>query len=231
MSSALAVQSLDWKWETERDPSFRFEEETHTYHYKGGRLLSCTGIIKAVGWARPFQYPPGAAERGQRVHKATACLDLKVPVTSIHDEELGYLAGWQKFETEYNFISRVVELPMYHRVQLYGVTADREGLILKGDPSVVDIKTGQMKWWIKRQLALQDMAFHSWEVKPTFRRRFGVRLFADGDYVCKEFTDFTDYHKSTCAVATAQADENEERMPEPGPASDPTTGFSIADMI
>ena len=202
---------LEWNFQRDKDPSFSYEDGPHLYRFQKGVLISCTGIIKAVGWEDDRFYTPGSADRGTRVHAATAAWDQGQEGPELSDEELGYLLAWKKFVGEWCFCPRLIESPIYHKTLLYGVTADREGLILKGRPAIVEIKSGAMKWWTKYQAAMQDMAIQSWQDKPQFRMRVGVKLMSDGNYIAKEFSDIGDYARAKAAVVTAHANENDPR--------------------
>lgn len=218
---------LDWTFDKDKDPSFRYEDGPHLYHFQKGILISCTGIIRSVGWEPKEdidRYTPQSAEDGTRRHQIAQDSDEGKPSLEVRDEDLGYLAGWQRFVREYGVTMRLIERPMYHRTLLYGVTPDREVLIGGKYPAMVEIKSGAMKWWTKYQLCLQDLAIQSWQAKPQIRRRIGVKLLSEGDYIVKEWEDIGDYARAKAAVVTAHANENETRAaaePSPVPGQDP----------
>lgn len=187
--------TLPTRFKTERDSTFRFDEEPHLYWLKQRTRWSATGMLKAVGYIDDRFFTPESAENGRRRHKATQLVDAIGDVNRIRiaDEDLGYVEGWRKFVREWNFRPRLIETPMYHPVYLYGVTPDREGLtdhpggLWKDQPTIVEIKTGAMMWWTKVQAALQELTLQAWDVDPVYRERLGVRLGGDCDYEFKHY--------------------------------------------
>lgn len=199
---------LGWLFHQEKDPSFIFNEEPHIYLLAGKRLWSPSGVFRQVGYSISDFFRPEHRIRGQYVHSACHYLDEgDLDWASLKDHPYqveGYVRAWQAFVKETNFIPRLIEVHTYHRDLLYGVTPDREGLIFSGDPAIVEIKSGTMRWWTKYQTASQALAVQSWEQSPTPRRRFGVELSIDGKYRMEEFTDPDDYNGWGDALRTCQ---------------------------
>ena len=216
---------LTWHFHEKRDPTFEFLEEPHEYVLQSRRLWSATGVISFVGWADGQEYyRPEHLIRGSNVHILTHHEDNGTLESSfVDDAYIGYLMAYQEFKRVWNFVPRVMETPMYHPQHFYGVTPDREGLILDGDAAIIELKSGVMPWWTKYQTAAQDMAINAWEPVPTFRRRVGVQLSKDGKFKAEEFTDPDDYDGFLEALRTCQRKgEPKRKIVEAAPI-----GFSI----
>lgn len=166
-------------------------------------------MLKAVGYIDDRFYSEASAENGRRRHKATQLVDTHGAFhVSVDDEDLMYVEAWRSFVREWNFKPRLIETPLYHPTFLFGVTPDREGLILEGEPAVVEIKTGLMPWWTKYQAALQVIALEAWDNDIIYRRRIGVQIAADGLYNAVEFSDPADYDIARCIASVCMANEN-----------------------
>lgn len=205
------VEIPGWCFDEKRDPSFRYDDEPHEYWLNKEQIYGFSAITKAVGWVTPEEerrYTEESRYRGHYVHWCTRLDDEG----DLHDPDVdysyrGYLEGYRAFRRDYNFKPRLIEVPLYNPLLRYGVTPDREGLILTGNPAIVELKTGEVNWRTKYQTAAQDMGIAHWEEKPTYRRRFGVKLNVDGTYRVEEYKDFNDYDRWKCAVIAAQSNE------------------------
>jgi hypothetical protein len=183
-----------WSFERRKDPSFKFLPDPHEYHLKGERLWSPSGVFVEVRYVDLSRYKEEDRYRGSWVHRATHLYDEgDLDWKAIPPEYLGFVEGYCEFKELYKFKPRLIETPIYHPKLLYGVTPDREGLILQGDPSIVELKTGTMLWWTAYQTAAQDLAIGAFDKTETFRRRFGVELKKTGKFRVKEFEDPDDY--------------------------------------
>ena len=206
------VKIPGWQFDELRDPSFRLDEERHEYWLQGGIIRGYSGIVRDVNWASPDDlrfYTEDGRYRGTYVHWCTRLDDEgDLNDADVDYEYFGYLAAYRQFKIDWQFVPRLIELPMYHRHLRHGITPDREGLIFGKYPAIVELKTGELTWLTKYQTAAQDLSIQSWEEKPTYRRRIGVKLNADGTYLPKEYKDPLDYERWKCAVVTAQANES-----------------------
>lgn len=206
-----------------KDPSFRFDPEAHL-SYIGDRIpWSITGCLRQAGIAKaPYGALPEHRIRGSHVHAACHYLDEGDfdwdHFERIQPNNVGYVRAWKAFTTDWNFKPRMIELPMYadeeHGGIFFSGIADREGLILDGDPAIVEIKTGGMPPSTRYQTAGQELLIRAWETTFIFRRRFGVALQADGTYMKpKEFTrdDEHDHDRFRAALMCAQASGGVDR--------------------
>ena len=196
-----------------KDPLFRFVEDPHEYHLGDLRLWSPSSAMKQIGYVDTRPFTEAARLRGTHVHKATAIMDTgRVDSSTVSDSVLGYAMGWEKFCRDWNYRIRLREVPMYHPTLLYGVTPDSEGLtdhplgLWKDRPTVVEMKTGDVKWWVCIQTAAQEETIKAWDVEPgVTRERLGVQVCVDGTY--KKPVHFTDAHDRTvwrCLLTACQ---------------------------
>ncbi len=207
MTSKVTIPG--WKFDQKRDPSFRFDPEPHEYWLKDNLLWGFSAIVKAVGWVDDTWFTEESRVRGTHVHMGTHFIDEGgADWSTIRQEIFGYIMAYENFKKDWNFKPRLIELPLYHPLLLYGVTPDREGLVQDGDPAIVELKSGALTWVAQYQTAAQDLAIQAWEKKPTYRRRIGVKLLSDGTYIAKEYKDPRDYDRWKCAVVTAQSNQN-----------------------
>ena len=173
-------------------------------------------MLKAVGYVDDRFYTAESAENGRRRHKATQIVDQfgAHQMTAIAQEDVPYVEAWESFVKDYKFRPRLIEVPMYHPAFVFCVTPDRGGFTTHPDglwtdePSLPEIKTGMMPWWTKFQTAIQDITFQAWDLVPTFRRRLGVQLKANGTYHVEIFEDPTDYEIARCVAAVCMANES-----------------------
>jgi hypothetical protein len=211
LSAIRRVTIPNWSFE-KRDTSFDFDDVAHEYRLKGNVILGATGAMKRCGWIDTTYYTEAGRQRGTWVHQAIHYSEEG----DLHWPEMppwvqGYLDAYKRFKDDWKFKARLREIPLYHPEFLYGVIPDGEGLVLDGEPAIVELKTGIMPWWTKYQTALQELAIRAWEKNPFWRRRFGVELHADGTYKPQEFKNNADYVRAQCGVIAAQCNENKPR--------------------
>jgi hypothetical protein len=183
-----------WIFEKKRDPTFKFLPEPHEYYLKNVRLWSPSGVFVEIRYVDPIYYNEESRYRGQYVHHATHLIDDgdKGIWNKIHHDYLGFIEAYCEFKEVWKYRPRMRELPIYHPLFHYGVTPDGEGTILGGDDALVEMKTGSMPWWVKYQLAAQDMAVSAWDSQTLFRRRIGLELKVNGKFKAVEFDDHED---------------------------------------
>ncbi len=206
-----------WKFEKSAlyDPTYRYDDAPHEYWLQSQLMYGFSAIVKAVGWVDDTWFTEEGRWRGHCVHQGTRFIDEgNADWSTIAQEFFGYIMAYENFKKDWNFKPRLIEVPLYHPTLRYGVTPDREGLILEGVPAIVELKSGALSWVARYQTAAQDLAIQAWETHPTYRRRFGVKLLSDGTYMVKEFKEFIDYDRWKCAVVTAQANEGKLLLPK-----------------
>ncbi|HEX5431517.1 MAG TPA: hypothetical protein VFW83_06100 [Bryobacteraceae bacterium] len=164
-----------------------FDELRHEYTVGGIVRPSVTQILKAAGLIEEDWYSVEARDRGKAVHIAAHYadehdLDISWRETSPY---AGYLAAWEKFQTDAGFIPELVEYRVFNRAFGYCGTLDRTG-ILEAETvtnAVVDLKTGGVEEWHRVQLAAYCAAFE----RPMRFRRINVYLNPDGTYRVREY--------------------------------------------
>lgn len=186
-----------WRFEKRKDPTFQFLEKPHDYLLNGERMWSPSSGLHHCRFIDTTYYKPEHAHRGTYVHWACRLMDEDdLDWKDIAPEYLGYVEAYAEAKIKWRIRSRFVEKPIYHPEYRYGVTPDREAIILDGDPAIVELKTGTMMDWTRYQTAAQDMAIHAWEPNPeeeSGRRRIGIELKSTGKFRVKEFDDPDDY--------------------------------------
>jgi hypothetical protein len=202
----------EWNFEDEKDKTFKFLSTPHEYYHRDTRFWSPSGVFLDVRYVNDKYYTEESRYRGSYVHHTTHLIDEKDTGIwkKIHHEYLGFVEAYCEWKEVWRFKPRLIETPIYHPQYHYGVTPDREGLILDGDEAIIELKTGTMPWWTKIQTAAQDMALHAWDKdKRKTRRRIGVELKANGKFRAKEFDDESDYQTWQGNLITSRAHHRE----------------------
>lgn len=125
-----------------------FIPETHQYLVDGVEYPSVTQIIKSAGLSNfdnvPYELLDRAIQFGNAVHKA---IELKCKGTldenTVDDAIKGHILQWEKFCSDFCFISEAQEVQFSHKLGFAG-TIDHIGKIGR-HVVLVDIKTGQPK--------------------------------------------------------------------------------------
>ena len=199
------IDQFHWLFEEKKDPSYNYLDEPHEYWLRQRRLWSPSSTFKQVGYVDDQYYTEESRIRGKHVHAIRHFVDTGgVDSASVDDAYLGYLNAYMEFKTTWRFVPLMSETPIYHPTLLYGVTPDSWGLILDGDPAIVEFKSGLMPWWTKLQTAAQALAIEAWEPQPIYRRRIGVQLRKDGKFKAEEHRDYDDYDTWRANIKTVQ---------------------------
>ncbi|MFA4871288.1 MAG: hypothetical protein WC623_24025 [Pedobacter sp.] len=122
----------------------KFDEEKHEYKSNGVIVPSVTQVIQSAGLVNfDFVDPELLAQKadiGRKVHKACQMYDEgTLDEEMLHPLLAGYLEGWKRFRTKFNYV------PQEHEGQLYSPVLNVAGTfdslsITEG--KLVDIKTG-----------------------------------------------------------------------------------------
>ena len=202
--------SLEWAKAVERDTSAYRDPQ-------GRRLVSVTEALSIAGYVDFSMVRPDrlekAANRGKLAHAVTAAMDLgqavdlEDPAMSPYcepDELRPYIAAYEKFRADTNFVPELIEQAVQSLRHRYAGTLDRFGQ-LNGNRAVIDLKcTAQLDWWVGCQLSGYERALlEGWTEGPI--RRFALRLKRDGTYHLKPYTDLADAAKFLAAVTVANA--------------------------
>ena len=186
--------------ETETAPLLRVDRKLHRYWRGEERLDSVTDILGDLGIIETEFFTEDARARGHAVHRACEFLDegdldwssLAPIEKKICQPVAPYVRAWERFKRETGFVCKVIERPVYHSLYLYAGTPDRIGVFPneKGE-ALLDLKTGEALDWAGLQTGGYDEALG----KPQFggwRRRYAVKLRADGDFRLVPFEDVND---------------------------------------
>jgi len=193
------------------------ERDTSAYTHAGHRLVSVTEALAIAGYSDFSQVPPDrlehAANRGKLAHAVTAAMDLGQHV-DLDDPKLSpycepaelkpYIAAYEKFRADTDFVPELVEQSVKNLRFRYAGTLDRYGL-LNGQQALIDLKCSvSLPWWVGCQLAGYEIALREgWVDGPV--RRFALRLKPDGNYHLKPYTDLSDATKFMAAVTVVNA--------------------------
>ena len=178
-----------------------FVEETHTY-LKDGRVpvASVTQILESAGLVCYQGIPDGVLEHkadiGTAAHAATHYLDQgELDWSTVDDEVLGYVRGWEKFRAEANFVLLKDGIERRGIASMdgmeYGYTYDRDG-VLNGFPAILEIKCTagvEISWG--PQTAGYEHALRQLDGRA--RRRVAVHLKPNATYSLVPLSDTKDY--------------------------------------
>lgn len=169
-------------------PELTLEESGHIYRADGVIVPSVTQVLSDVGiinysmmlWPDRERY----LQRGKDVHAATHYDDEgDLDDATLQEDLIGYLGAWRKFRMDTAFTPDLIEHRGFHEKYRYAGTLDRLGTWDAKGRILLDLKTGDLPWWISLQLAAYAAFFKS----PASFRRVGVELHGDGTYRVQEF--------------------------------------------
>lgn len=174
------------------------------YVVDGQRVLSVTEALSLSGWVRwdgvPWEVLDAAARRGTWVHEATVLMDEDdLDWDTVPEEWSGYLDAYRLFRMEADFVISHREAPLVHPVYRFAGTTDIAGT-LNGQDAVIDIKTGDSRLFWPLQLSGYSLLLGG-----NGRKRFSLRLRANGDYRLDSHDDPKDGRLFLAALETAQA--------------------------
>lgn len=177
-----------------KNQQLTFEAHGHTYSLGNKQLIGVTRTLDVCGLLPDWMKNEEAAERGRRVHKACAILDLHeidpkkngaLDWDSLDDEDAGYVAAWVEAKRELKFIPQVVELSTH--CADYGIagTPDRRGnLMNRGKQqryAVLDLKSN--KQGVLNPAVAYQLAAYAYMVRPDgLIERIAVALRPDGKF-------------------------------------------------
>ena len=158
-----------------------YNDETHQYFLDGTELTSVTKLLTECGIIDTRFFSKGGADNGRRRHKVTELYDQgKLKWEEVLAEDIPYLEAWIQFKEDYEVKIQFIEQQMYHELLDYAGTIDRLADI-KGEPTVIDIKTGAKNKATELQLILYGLMV---EPKPNLMI---VYLKKNGKYKVEEF--------------------------------------------
>lgn len=169
-------------------PNIEFDEETHTYRYKGIKYPSVTQVIADAGlYGNTSYFTDYHRDRGSFTHRIIQWhLSGELDEASIEPILRPYFDAWLRFEKEAGFVSECCEKMLINDLQRFAGTIDHIGHI-NGHYALIDVKTGG----IYPATAIQT-AGYAILLKSPGVKRFGLQLSAEGKYKLTEFKDWND---------------------------------------
>lgn len=142
----------------------KFDPELHLYSERGRAIPSVTQILKAEGWIDDTFYTETGRRRGEDVHRASALLDQEcLDWTTVSPIVQQYLETWEDAKASLGLRILRIEHPLHHGLE-WACTPDREGL-WKGEPAIIELKTGGKERWHKLQVAASGATYRK-EPRP-----------------------------------------------------------------
>lgn len=169
--------------------TFSFDSHVHEYvdDATGAVLPHITGMLQQAGLVNTQWFKPEHSERGERVHRLCADLDMGVfasadKVTS-GDHVQGYLLAYQQARKDLGFAEwEHIEVPFVNWAWYFGGRPDRFGPVM-GARSVLDIKSGVQTDAAPIQTALQAILLEPHVGLPAEGiPRYGLYLKKTGKY-------------------------------------------------
>lgn len=154
-----------------------FDAPTHVYRMNGRIVPHVTEIIPSNYSHVPPTVLNYARDRGKAAHRATELFDLhRLDWSSLHDEIVPRLHAWIKFlkEFEVEFLPEDIERLVYHPLQRYAGTPDRNFAYVRGRPSIIEIKSIAA---MGPEVGLQTAGLM--EAENLWRREHGLTLIED----------------------------------------------------
>lgn len=159
-------------------PEFTFDEESHTYRLGNQILPSITQILDELGYIDKTGYREEHRYRGSYVHWCIRLINEgRLDRNEIDPNFVGYVDACFLAMADLKIEPTIFEKPMYHPTLLFAGTPD-----MITDDAVWEVKTGEIKPWVKLQTIGQELLVRAGEARPKRRKRFGLRLNSDGTY-------------------------------------------------
>jgi hypothetical protein len=134
-----------------------YTDKTHEYKVNGEIVPSVTQILTTAGYIDTSFYNKEGSDRGTKIHKATAMLDMDF--LSLEDYQasdiFGYLQAWETFKADTGIEIVNIEQPLYSSEHNFAGTPDRIAYWKMGKinrMAILDIKSGAKEKWQKLQL-------------------------------------------------------------------------------
>ena len=160
---------------------FRFDAALHAYYVGSRRLPSITQILAATNGSGPSPfYTEESAERGTRIHAATARFDLGGGWgDALLYTDVPRVRAYDAFRFALRPIYDEIEQPRWSKRYGFAGTPDRVGRWPDGRAFVLDIKTGGPMPDHGEQTAAQVLVI---DAKPEARLRYTLHLRDDETY-------------------------------------------------
>ena len=152
------------------------------FFQQGVKMPRLTEIMQDLGIVDYSKIPKDtrnwAMDRGSKVHKTCELWDLGTLRVETLDERLvPYLDGWQRAVEVLRLTFTHIEVRMVNETYWYCCKPDRVGAA-DGEPAVIEIKTGEVPWWVGMQLSAQAACMPDGHTY----RRIAIGLPGDGTY-------------------------------------------------
>lgn len=172
-----------------------FDEERHLYFLDRVPIPGCTSILKAAGYVDDRWFTEASRDRGSAVHIATWLDDEgDLDESSVPETARGGLEAWRKCKRETGIEPLILpdggiaaEIAVASRIFRFATTVDRV-MLVRGIPSVFELKTGEPTDAAKLQTAAHALALY--ENGIPVAQRFAVRLKSDGNYSITKHEDY-----------------------------------------
>jgi hypothetical protein len=175
-----------------------FDEEPHTYTFRGRRYDSVTQVIQLAGLGYDWSVVPQdrleyAQRRGRLVHMACHYIDDgDLKLESVAEEIRGYVEAYFLFRAECAIKPIAVEKKMVSEAMGLAGTPDLV-CFLRGQRVVIDRKTSQI---MSKSMGLQTAGYKAlWNAlfpNTPIRERYGLRLEKTGKYKLFPHDDYED---------------------------------------
>ena len=173
---------------------FRFDAVAHAYFVGDRRLPSITRILASTrppGEGGASWYTEESANRGTRIHAATARFDLGGGWgDDLLETDVPRVRAYAAFKLAHQPIYDEIEQPRWSKAYGFAGTPDRVGRWRDGRQFVIDLKTGAPCPDHGPQTAAQVLLVST---KPQARLRYTLHLRDDGTYRLRRWDDDGDF--------------------------------------
>lgn len=196
-----------------------FDPVAHHYFWNGVRVPNVTSILAPLtDYSKiPAEQLERARQKGVAVHKMVE-LDCKGDLGDLPEWMAGHHKAWLAFKAETGFECWDSERQLYHHGMAYAGTCDLVGVMKATkytEAVLIDVKRS---FYAGPVIGLQTAAYaEAWnrdqgKTAPLkIRRRYALRLDADGKYRLEPFEDRNDFAVFTAMLAIQRWKERYER--------------------
>lgn len=169
---------------------FFFDRDKHEYYVDRERWPSITDCMRSSGIIDPNQVSDYHLWVGTATHRAIELYIRGVLNIETLDPELKpRLVAWDEFTKGTGFVPEGSEISRYNPTLRFCGTLDVLGHFPDGQEGIVEIKSGNVSKWAGVQTAGQDILLGG-----KYRKRYGLKIPAEGRPVVRPFTDIDDYN-------------------------------------
>ena len=173
-------------------PTIVFEPAGHVYTVDGVLTPSVTQIIRPITGFIPRALKDAGAERGNLVHQACEFIDAGFEA-DVDPSVANYGKAYKSFLSDSGFVVLKSEYRVANPPARYAGTIDRVGRFRdEPDTYILDIKSGEMAFWMPLQLAAYAYGYwlmESGDAKVRLPKCMVLQLSEDGTYKVHEISD------------------------------------------